>query len=761
MKILPAPLLRKAGGEAARVSTPRRGLLRRLSDLLLGRGVTLGLAVGALIMGVLTFTVLSDGSPFGPTRPGQVVGLVLAAMAFLLLLFAALAGRLVRVWADRRRGYAGSKLHTRLVVLFSVVAIVPSMLVAGFAALFFNLGIQAWFSDRVRTALDASLLASRAYLAEHQQNIRADAFAMANDLNRAVVLLPEQALTFARVLGTQAGVRGLTEAIVFEPVLGRVIAHAGISAEFQLDPPPPEAIEEARRGEVAVLTGDESNRARAIIALAPATGLLLMIGRPVDPQVIGHMQRTEAAVEAYDSLDRNRSGLQVTFVMIFAIAALLVLLAAILIGLVLANQLARPIGKLIHAAERVRSGDLSVRVEEGTSDDEVTTLSRAFNRMTNQLAGQRNELMEAYRQIDERRRFTEGVLGGVSAGVIGLDADGSINLPNRRASELLGAEIDPAVGRHLADVVPEFAELLAAAPQDEGTATAEIRIGPPSARRTLLARISAEAQDGRVTGYVLTFDDITALLTAQRQAAWADVARRIAHEIKNPLTPIQLSAERLKRRYLKQITDDPDTFIQCTDTIVRQVGDIGRMVDEFSAFARMPQPVIRPERLNRLLEEALVLQRHAHAHIAYRLEMPPVEITAPCDRRLLSQALTNLLNNAADAIAMREDGGANGHIVVTLSTEPDAAMITVTDDGIGLPAGEERDRLAEPYVTHKVKGTGLGLAIVKKIMEDHGGSLALEDAPGHPGAQARLRLPWRATPENAMDRFQVEPTGER
>jgi len=768
VKILPAPLLRKAGGDAARVSqrpprppVQRRGPLRRLSDLLLGKGVTLGLAVGALIMGVLTFTVLSDGSPFGPTRPGQVVGLVLAAMAFLLLLFAALAGRLVRVWADRRRGYAGSKLHTRLVVLFSVVAIVPSMLVAGFAALFFNLGIQAWFSDRVRTALDASLMASRAYLAEHQQNIRADAFAMANDLNRAVVLLPEQALTFSRVLATQAGVRGLTEAIVFEPVLGRVIAHAGFAAGFQLDPPPAEAVEQARRGEVAVLTGDESNRARAIIGLAPATGLLLMIARPVDPQVIGHMQRTEAAVEAYDSLDRNRSGLQITFVMIFAIAALLVLLAAILIGLVLANQLARPIGKLIHAAERVRSGDLSVRVEEGTSDDEVTTLSRAFNRMTNQLAGQRNELMEAYRQIDERRRFTEGVLGGVSAGVIGLEADGSINLPNRRASELLGAEIDPAVGRHLADVVPEFAELLAAAPQAGGTATAEIRIGPPSARRTLLARISAEAQDGRVAGYVLTFDDITALLTAQRQAAWADVARRIAHEIKNPLTPIQLSAERLKRRYLKQITDDPETFTQCTDTIVRQVGDIGRMVDEFSAFARMPQPVIRPEKLNRLLEEALVLQRHAHPHIEYRLEMPPVEITAACDRRLLSQALTNLLNNAADAIAMRGDGG-GGHITLSLATEPDQALITVTDDGVGLPPGEERDRLAEPYVTHKVKGTGLGLAIVKKIMEDHGGSLALEDAPGGAGAMATLRLPWRASPENAMGPVQVETeAGER
>jgi len=462
------------------------------------------------------------------------------------------------------------------------------MLVAGFAAFFFNVGISAWFSDRVRTALNESLAASRAYLAEHQQNIRADALAMANDLNRAVVLLPEQALTFARVLATQAGVRGLTEAVVFEPVLGRVIAHAGVTSSFMLDPPPPSAVETARAGEVAVLTGDENDRARAVIALTPATGLLLMIGRHVDPQVIEHMQRTEAAVEAYDNLDRNRDGLQITFVMIFAIAALLVLLAAILVGLVLANQLARPIGRLILAAERVRAGDLSVRVEEGQGDDEVATLSRAFNRMTNQVAAQRNELMEAYRQIDERRRFTEGVLGGVSAGVIGLDAYGAIELANRRASELLGRDLEAALGQPLLDALPEFEPLADAADAGRGTATVELRIGPPDARRTLLTRIAPEAlEDGQAFGYVVTFDDITALLTAQRQAAWADVARRIAHEIKNPLTPIQLSAERLKRRYLKQITEDPETFQQCTDTIVRQVGDIGRMVDEFSAFARI------------------------------------------------------------------------------------------------------------------------------------------------------------------------------
>ncbi|MFL1461315.1 ATP-binding protein [Roseococcus sp. DSY-14] len=722
--------------------------LRRVSDMLLGRGVTLGLAIGALFMGVATFVLLSDGSPLGPTRPGQVVGIVLVNLAVILLLVASLAGRLVRVWVERRRGAAGSRLHTRLVLLFSVVAVVPAMLMAGFAALFFNLGIQAWFSDRVRTALEASLSASRAYLEEHQNNIRADALAMANDLNRATVLLPDQSLAFARVVATQAGIRGLTEAVVFEPILGRIVAHAGMTAQFTLSPPPAWAIETAKEGEVAVVTGDEEGRVRAVIALAQPSGLLMMIGRPVDGSVLEHMQRTEAAVTAYQALDRNREGLQVTFVLIFAIGALLVLLAAVLIGLLLANQLAGPISRLITAAERVRGGDLSVRVEEGDADDEVGSLSRAFNRMTNQLAAQRSELMEAYRQIEERQVFTEAVLGGVSAGVIGLDAEKRINLPNRSASQLLGLDLEGALGRPLAELVPEFAPLLA------GTGgTREIKVGPPTERRTLLARLSPEMEGG----WVLTFDDISALLVAQRQAAWADVARRIAHEIKNPLTPIQLSAERLKRRYLKQITDDPDTFRACTDTIVRQVGDIGRMVDEFSAFARMPQPVMRPEELGRLVREALVLQQAARPEIAFETRLPPLEVHALCDRRLMTQALTNLVQNAADAIAMRaaqEEAPAHplGRIRVALEMAGGMICVSVEDDGVGLPEGEERERLTEPYVTHKTKGTGLGLAIVKKIMEDHGGRVALRDAPGGRGARAELLLPARLPEAAVMER---------
>ena len=673
---------------------PRVPLLRRLADMLLGRGVTLGLAIGALVMGIATFVLLSEGSPLGPTRPGQVVGIVLVNLAVILLLLASLAGRLVRVWVERRRGAAGSRLHVRLVLLFSVVAVVPAMLMATFAAIFFNLGIQAWFSDRVRTALEASLVASRAYLEEHQNNIRADALAMANDLNRATVLLPEQPLAFARVVGTQAGIRGLTEAVVFEPILGRVVAHAGMSANFILDPPPGWATELARNGDVAVIAGEDEGRVRAVVGLSTPSGLLLMIGRPVDASVLEHMQRTEAAVSAYHQLDRNREGLQVTFVLIFAIGALLVLLAAVLIGLVLANQ----------------------------------------------LAGQRSELLEAYRQIEERQDFVEAVLGGVSAGVVGLDGDLRVNLPNRSASQLLGVELMQEIGRPMAEIAPEFAALLA---QPGATRTAEIRVGPPSNRRTLLARLSPELEGA---GYVLTFDDISALLTAQRQAAWADVARRIAHEIKNPLTPIQLSAERLKKRYLKQIHDDPETFTACTDTIVRQVGDIGRMVDEFSAFARMPQPVIRPEEMGRLVREALVLQQHSRPEIAWATALPDHPVHASCDRRLINQALTNLLHNAAEGIAMREaseDGTPRpqGHIGVSLELAGELLCIAVEDDGVGLPDGDDRDRLTEPYVTHKAKGTGLGLAIVKKIMEDHGGELTLDDQPSGPGAVVTLSLP--------------------
>ena len=384
-----------------------------------------------------------------------------------------------------------------------------------------------------------------------------------------------------------------------------------------------------------------------------------------------------------------------------------------------------------------------MRVPEIRSEDEIAGLSRAFNRMTGQLAAQRTELMDAYSQIDERRRFTETVLAGVSAGVIGLDGQGRVDLPNRAASELMGSDLMAAIGLPLQHVVPEFGPLLEevqATP--ERPRTAEVQVGPPSNRRTLLVRIGTEMKGAGIDGFVVTFDDITELLSAQRKAAWSDVARRIAHEIKNPLTPIQLAAERLKRRFTKEIQSDPETFAQCADTIVRHVGDIGRMVDEFSAFARMPQPVIKPEDIGRIAREAMVLQRQAHPEITWSTNLPDRGPIAACDRRLVSQALTNLLMNAADAVGMRsrDEGEKRGSITVAIRTDHDSVALSVSDDGVGLPA-EDRDRLTEPYVTHKPKGTGLGLAIVKKIMEDHGGRLALEDRVDGPGAVASLILP--------------------
>ena len=727
----------------------------KLVDIALGKVVTLIIAAMALGLGIATFAVLSRGMSL-TRRPHVEAALFISNLIVLLLLAAVLAGRLARVVAERRSGLAGAKLHVRLVVLFSVVAVTPTIVVGVFAGVFFHLGIQIWFSDRVRTALDEAVQASQGYLQEHNNNIQTDAAKMAIDLSQSVTLRYVDPAALGTILVDEKNNRGLNEAGIYDPDTNEMIVSTDMLGGLGVAVPAASATMLARSGEVPVFDSPDGKTVSAVTEIGDSK-LMLVISRPVDPVILAHMHHTQSVAADYARLDHNRSALQLTFVMIFALVALLVLAAAVLIGLVLANQIARPVGLLILAAERVRSGDLAVRVPEAERDDEVAGLSRAFNRMTDQLSAQRRELMSAYSQIDERRRFTEAVLSGVSAGVIGLDADQRVELPNRTASALLDTDLIAAVGRRLEEIVPEFAALLTlSGAQPERAQTAEVQHGATSARRTLLVRIGPEMRGAVTEGYVVTFDDITELQSAQRKAAWADVARRIAHEIKNPLTPIQLSAERLKRRFLREITSDPDTFSQCADTIVRHVGDIGRMVDEFSAFARMPQPMIRPEDLSRIAREALILQKSAHPEIAFVTALPDRGPVVPCDRRLVGQALTNLLQNAADGIAMRvrpepasEAGSGNGSGVVGtiwLSIDPREREIqlSVGDDGVGLPA-DDRQRLMEPYVTHKPKGTGLGLAIVKKIMEDHGGSIMLDDRVDGMGAVATLILPVKAS----------------
>jgi two-component system, NtrC family, nitrogen regulation sensor histidine kinase NtrY len=723
---------------------PNPSRLRRLADLLLGRFATLILAAAAAGLGVGSFIMLSGGAPIS-LRPNLATALVVSNLSVLLLLGASLAGRLTRVWLARRQGFAGARLQVRLVLLFSVVAVTPTILVGVFATVFFVAGIQFWFNDRVRTALEEGLQASQGYLAEHRDAIKTDALSMKAVLERAGMVLASSPAEFHQVLEYQTALRGLDEAVIYDATTNQVMASAGMMAFVGPGQIPLAAVEAAHQGEVPIIGNATSTEVRALVELNATPPLMLLIERAVDPHILDHMRHTEEAVAEYQRVDQNRNGLQVTFALIFALVAMLVLSAAVLIGLVLATQIVRPIGWLMDAAERVRGGDLTVRVPELESGDELASLSRGFNRMTDQLSTQRTELMRAYGQIDERRRFTESVLSGVSAGVIGLDATGLIELPNRAAADLLGRDIFGDIGEFLPDAVPELAPLLAAvmgAP--ERPQTGEVQVGPQRDRRTFLVRIGAEQTAGRTAGFVVTFDDITALQSAQRKAAWADVARRIAHEIKNPLTPIQLSAERLKRRFAKEITSDPETFIQCADTIVRHVGDIGRMVDEFSAFARMPVPVIKPEDVGRIAREALVLQKSAHPDIKWVTDIPDRGPVAPCDRRLIGQALTNLLQNAADSVRMAHggqpgaaaeppDASGLGEIRLGIIITGQDVRIAVTDNGVGLPQ-QDRARLMEPYVTHKPKGTGLGLAIVKKIMEDHGGSVTLDDRAGHSAA---------------------------
>lgn len=729
-------------------------LLRWADRVGLGRKVTVALALAALASGVATYTAVTGAPPFGPSG-GSVLLLLNINLVLLLLLGAIVAKRLVEVWAQRRRGLAGSRLHVRLVVLFSLVAVAPTIIVAIFSYLFLSFGLQAWFSERVRTALSESLAVAEAYLHEHQQVIRADVLAMASDLNHEAYLLSFNPQRLAQVVNAQAALRSLNEVVIFD-TSGHILARSGFSFSLEFGLIPDWAMRQAQDGDVAIVTGDNDDRVRALVRLDQFPGAFLYVGRFVEPQVLSHMERTQGAVAQYERLEGQRSGFQITFALIFLIVALLFLVAAVWVGINFATQLAKPISALIEAAERVRSGDLAVRVLEGEGDEEFASLSRAFNRMTSQLQSQQGEVIEANRQLDQRRRFTETVLAGVSAGVIGLDHFGRLNLPNRSASLLLGSDLDQRLGQHLAEVVPEMAELLdMASRRPERLAQSEIQIARRGRTHVLLVRIAAEQERGEVKGYVVTFDEVTELLSAQRKAAWADVARRIAHEIKNPLTPIQLSAERLRRKYLREIRSDPDTFSICTDTIIRHVEDIGRMVDEFSSFARMPTPVIKSENLLEICRQALFLQRTAHTDIDFEMIAPEAAPIVACDARLIGQALTNLLKNAGESIQGRTGSPAElprGRVTIRVQPGDREMVVSVEDNGKGLPE-QERHILTEPYVTTRSKGTGLGLAIVKKIMEEHGGELTLEDRDGG-GAVVKLIFP---APDTRAAEFSGEP----
>lgn len=694
------------------------------------------LSIAALLLGAATYAALTR-APFILSDATTVSVFLVLDILVLLALGGLVAQRIYAVWSKRRKNQAASRLHVRIVSVFTMLAAAPAVLVAMFAALFFYFGVEAWFSERVRTALDESQEVAQAYLKEHQQVLRADALAMANDLNRQAVRLSEDPVSLSQAVSAQAYLRSLTEVIVFDGA-GKILARSGLTFALSFEPITEEMRERARQGEVVLVISDNDDRVRALLRLDNFVDTYLFVGRLVEPKVLNHMEATQRAVTEYHDLKEHSAFIRVMITIIFIVVALLLLLTAVWVGLNFATTLVRPISELIGATDRVRGGDLSARVEEQETtqgDDELAQLGRAFNRMTHQLETQRGELIEANRQLDTRRRFTEAVLAGVSAGVIGLDPDYRINMMNAVAMEFFQlTNAEALTGHPLGVLSPEVEELVKSMPRNARLKDGQVEIkraGQPT--RTILVRLSCELQGNEVNGYVVTFDDVSELVSAQRKAAWADVARRIAHEIKNPLTPIQLSAERLRRKYMGEVTSDPEIFQTCTDTIIRHVEDIGRMVDEFSAFARMPVPVIKEQELRDLCRQTVFLQSSTRSDIRYEQNLPPDKLFVDCDGRQMVQALTNLLKNAAEAIDGRSQPTQGelpqGLIKLDLTVAEGRVSLAVSDNGRGLPVAE-RERLTEPYVTTRSKGTGLGLAIVKKIMEDHKGALDLYDNPG-------------------------------
>ncbi len=696
--------------------------LRRL----IGRNVVLMLGMAALVTTLLSYMVITRhaGAALGAPR-SWVWGLIGFDGGLLALLLAVVVRRALHLVQGLRSQTVGSRLQLRILLLFGMVAVLPTLVVSAFAAFFFNAGIQTWFDTRVSTALEESVVVAEAYLIEHREVLRNTAVAMANELDsssRSVLVSPGQVSSW---LNNEAEQRSLIEAVVI--YRNRIVAQSSLSFSMLLDQLPADVQARAERGEVVVFLS-EKERVRALIKLHNMPDTYLMVGRLVDNRVLQHMENAQGGVADYRRLQKSVHRLQAMFLALFILVALLLLLAALWYGLVFASRLVIPIGRLINAAERVRMGDYSQPVEEPRQEDDLATLARAFNRMMGDLQTQRGELMEATRQIDARRRFSETVLLGVSAGVIAVDLGGTVALHNRSAVQLLhlGEEAN-LVGQSLLEVLPPAAHLLARMAgtgerslQEEATHLAGER------QLTLLVRITAERDQDHVSRYIVTFDDITELAVAQRSAAWADVARRVAHEIKNPLTPIHLAMDRLRRKYAKQITDDQETYLRYLDTITKHVSEIGKMVEEFVAFARMPTPVFKEESLHALIRKVIFSESVAHPEIAYETQFADYPITFACDERQLSRAFANLMKNAAETLEARAEGE-KGRIIVHTAVEEGKLEIVIADNGPGFPS-DKLNRLTEPYVTTREKGTGLGLAIVKKIVEDHGGKLSLRNS---------------------------------
>jgi two-component system nitrogen regulation sensor histidine kinase NtrY len=698
------------------------------------------IAVGlALLSAFVTFIVLADLTPVTPTHY-VVVTLLLVNAATVILLLAIIVREVWQVVQARRSGRAAARLHVRIVGLFSIIAAAPAILVAIVASVTLDRGLDRLFSTRTRAAIENSLIVAEAYLHDHAQIVRSDILVMAIDIARTKPVFDQDPEKLQQFLTFQASVRGLAAAIVLDGDL-KVVARADLKFNQTFALPPRDALPKISDKEPQLVLLPDTNYVAAVVKLQNFNNRFLYVTRLLDPRVVPQLQETRASVREYTAIEQRRLGVQVAFALMYTVIALIVLLSAVWIGLNFANRMVAPIRRLIGAANAVSEGNLYVRVPVRQAEGDLAHLGETFNRMTQELRTQRDDIVRARDVIDTRRRFTEAVLAGASAGVIGVDSHGNVRILNRSAEKLIGHNETEALGKSLNEVFPELAGIMLAAKAGARTQD-HVTISRGGRERNLSVRVTSEQSGESDHGYVVTLDDITELVAAQRTSAWADIARRIAHEIKNPLTPIQLSAERLRRKYGKVIVEDREIFEQCTDTIVRQVDDIRRMVDEFSKFARMPKPVMAAEDAADTVRQAVFLMRVGNADIDIEAEIAEEPMPAQFDRRLISQALTNIIKNATEAIAaVPPDQLGKGSIHVFAAREGANIVVDIIDNGIGLPK-ENRSRLTEPYVTTREKGTGLGLAIVGRILEEHGGGIELRDAAekitGQRGAWVRM-----------------------
>src|ERR1700735_2264651 len=711
-----------------------RSLMRLLAPVAIGL---------ALLSAFLTFVVLTGLTRIEPTRE-VAVSFILMNGATILVLVGIILREVWQVMQARRRGRAAARLHVQIVSLFSIMAVLPAVLVAIVANVTIERGLDRLFSGPTREVIENSLIIARAYMQEHAQLIRGDIMGMAADIGRARPLYDQDRQSFREFLTASASSRNLPGAMLIDKDR-HVLESAETGIPLAFAAPPADFLSNVNENEPEIAVLPEQNYVAALIRLRAFNDTFLYVARQLDPHVVDQLKQTEASVAEYAEIEARRLGVQMNFALIFAVIALTILMASILLGLNFANSLVTPIRRLMGAAHMASTGDIHVPVPVLRSEGDLAQLGETFHKMTQELRTQRDELVNASELIDSRRRFIEAVLSSASAGIIGVDASGSIGILNRSAEKLIGHAESETLDHPLSDVLPELDDMMKTA--REGTqrlVQGQITISRDGHERNLSGRGSGEQTRQYPDSYIITLDDITELVSAQRTSAWADIARRIAHEIKNPLTPIQLSAERIRRKFGKVITEDKAIFEQCTDTIVRQVDDIRRMVDEFSRFARMPKPVIETEDVADTVRQAVFMMRVGHPDIDIEAEIKEEPMRAQFDRRLISQALTNIIKNATEAIeAVPAETLGKGRIDVVAARDNDDIVIDVIDNGIGLPK-VSRARLLEPYVTTREKGTGLGLAIVGRVLEDHGGRIELNDAadirPGARGAWMRLRF---------------------